>query len=35
MKRAAQKPKKNPDYTHRPEPEDMLPVLQRAVAVRV
>jgi peroxiredoxin len=23
----------NPDYTHRPEPEDMIPVLQRAVAV--
>ena len=25
----------NPDYTHRPEPEDMIPVLQRAVAVKV
>src|SRR6201981_2981881 len=25
----------NPDYTHRPEPEDMLRVLQRAPAVKV
>jgi peroxiredoxin len=25
----------NPDYTHRPEPEDMIPVLQRAAAVRI
>jgi peroxiredoxin len=25
----------NPDYTHRPEPEDMIPVLQRATAVSV
>ena len=25
----------NPDYTHRPEPEDMIPVLQRATAVGV
>ena len=25
----------NPDYTHRPEPEDMVPVLQRAAAVKV
>jgi peroxiredoxin len=25
----------NPDYTHRPEPEDMIPVLQRATAVKV
>jgi peroxiredoxin len=25
----------NPDYTHRPEPEDMIPVLQQATAVRV
>ncbi|SHG49730.1 peroxiredoxin-like family protein [Bradyrhizobium erythrophlei] len=25
----------NPDYTHRPEPEDMIPVLQRAAAVKV
>jgi peroxiredoxin len=24
----------NPDYTHRPEPEDMVPVLQRAAAVK-
>jgi peroxiredoxin len=24
----------NPDYTHRPEPEDMIPVLQRAAAVK-
>ncbi|MBR0900522.1 AhpC/TSA family protein [Bradyrhizobium tropiciagri] len=24
----------NPDYTHRPEPEDMIPVLQQATAVR-
>jgi peroxiredoxin len=24
----------NPDYTRRPEPEDMIPVLQRAAAVR-
>lgn len=24
----------NPDYTHRPEPEDMIPLLQRAAAVR-
>jgi peroxiredoxin len=24
----------NPDYTHRPEPEDMIPVLQRATAVK-
>jgi peroxiredoxin len=23
----------NPDYTHRPEPEDMIPVLQRATAM--
>jgi peroxiredoxin len=25
----------NPDYTQRPEPEDMIPVLQRATAVKV
>jgi peroxiredoxin len=25
----------NPDYTHRPEPEDMIPVLQRATSVKV
>jgi peroxiredoxin len=25
----------NPDYTHRPEPEDMIPVLQRATAMTV
>ncbi|MGY4314026.1 peroxiredoxin-like family protein [Bradyrhizobium sp. JR3.5] len=25
----------NPDYTRRPEPEDMVPVLQRAAAVKV
>jgi peroxiredoxin len=25
----------NPDYTHRPEPEAMIPVLQRAAAVKV
>jgi peroxiredoxin len=25
----------NPDYTHRPEPEDMIPVLQRAAAEKV
>lgn len=25
----------NPDYTRRPEPEDMLPVLQRATAVKI
>jgi peroxiredoxin len=25
----------NPDYTRRPEPEDMIPVLQRAAAVKV
>jgi peroxiredoxin len=25
----------NPDYTYRPEPEDMIPVLQRAAAVKV
>ena len=25
----------NPDYTHRPEPEEMIPVLQRAAAVTV
>jgi peroxiredoxin len=25
----------NPDYTHRPEPENMIPVLQRAAAVKV
>ncbi|WP_024520265.1 peroxiredoxin-like family protein [Bradyrhizobium sp. Tv2a-2] len=25
----------NPDYTRRPEPEDMIPVLQRATAVKV
>ena len=25
----------NPDYTHRPEPEDMIPLLQRASAVSV
>jgi len=25
----------NPDYTRRPEPEDMIPVLQRANAVNV
>jgi len=25
----------NPDYTHRPEPEDMIPVLQREAAVKV
>ena len=24
----------NPDYTRRPEPEDMIPVLQRAAAVK-
>jgi peroxiredoxin len=24
----------NPDYTHRPEPEDMIPVLQQAAAVK-
>lgn len=24
----------NPDYTHRPEPEDMIPVLQRATSVK-
>jgi hypothetical protein len=24
----------NPDYTRRPEPEDMIPVLQAAVAVK-
>jgi hypothetical protein len=24
----------NPDYTHRPEPEDMVPVPQRAAAVK-
>lgn len=24
----------NPDYTHRPEPEDMIPELQQAVAVK-
>jgi hypothetical protein len=24
----------NPDYTSRPDPEDMIPVLQRAAAVR-
>ena len=24
----------NPDYTHRPEPEEMIPVLQRAAAVK-
>jgi peroxiredoxin len=24
----------NPDYTHRPEPEDMIPVLQRAISVK-
>ncbi len=24
----------NPDYTHRPEPEDMIPVLQREAAVK-
>jgi peroxiredoxin len=24
----------NPDYTHRPEPEDMIPVLQRAAAIK-
>ena len=23
----------NPDYTRRPEPEDMIPVLQRATAI--
>src|SRR6266446_5954344 len=25
----------NPDYTHRPEPEDMIPVLQREATVKV
>jgi peroxiredoxin len=25
----------NPDYTHRPEPEEMIPVLQREAAVKV
>ena len=25
----------NPDYTHRPEPDDMIPVLQRATAMTV
>jgi peroxiredoxin len=25
----------NPDYTHRPEPDDMIPVLQRAAALTV
>ncbi|HEY2664369.1 MAG TPA: peroxiredoxin-like family protein [Candidatus Binataceae bacterium] len=25
----------NPDYTHRPEPEDMIPMLQREAAVKV
>jgi peroxiredoxin len=25
----------NPDYTHRPEPEDMIPVLQREAAIKV
>ena len=25
----------NPDYTRRPEPEDMIPVLQRAAAVKI
>jgi peroxiredoxin len=25
----------NPDYTHRPEPEDMIAVLQRATAIKV
>jgi hypothetical protein len=25
----------NPDYTHRPEPEDMVPLLQRAIAMTV
>ena len=25
----------NPDYTHRPEPEDIIPVLQRAAAEKV
>jgi hypothetical protein len=25
----------NPDYTRRPEAEDMIPVLQRAAAVKV
>jgi peroxiredoxin len=25
----------NPDYTRRPEPEDMIPVLQQAAAVKV
>ena len=25
----------NPDYTHRPEPEDMIPVLQREAAVKL
>jgi len=24
----------NPDYTRRPDPEDMIPVLQRAAAVK-
>jgi hypothetical protein len=24
----------NPDYTRRPEPEDLLPVLERATAVK-
>jgi hypothetical protein len=24
----------NPDYTRRPEPEDMIPVLQQAAAVK-
>jgi hypothetical protein len=24
----------NPDYTRRPDPEDMVPVLQRAAAVK-
>jgi len=25
----------NPDYTHRPDPQDMIPVLQRAAAIKV
>jgi hypothetical protein len=25
----------NPDYTHRPEPDDVVPVLQSAAAIKV
>jgi hypothetical protein len=35
MHRAIPYSEVNPDYTHRPEPEDMIPVLQRAAVVTV